>query len=249
MTTPSARLSCAAGGASGGLPRPYPPPRGEFPPTMPIPHDPAPGEGPSPTVLGVLGGIASGKSAVARLLAGEEGIVVSADELAHGALAHPEVLAAIREAFGEGVLGPDGEVDRPALAREVFSDPERRALLESWIHPRVRASILTALEEAEARRRPRVVLDIPLLLENDPQHGLVSRCDHLIFVDAPAARRDQRAVLGRGWEPGEVARREALQLPLSEKRRRADAVIVNDGSLEELAASVRQCLADLGLPA
>jgi dephospho-CoA kinase len=206
----------------------------------------ATGPGGSRTVvLGVLGGIASGKSRVAAALAGSEGVVVSADALAHEALADPEIRARVAEAFGAHVLDADGAVDRPALARVVFSDPAARRRLEGWIHPYVRARIWAALEEARRTGRPRVVLDVPLLLENDAEHGLARASDH--FVDVDAAERDRRAVRTRGWSPGEVARREAAQLPLAEKRRRSDVVVQNDGTLAELDAAIAAALAELGL--
>lgn len=201
----------------------------------------------APIVLGVLGGIASGKSRVAAGLAGPQGVVIAADALAHAALAAPEVRSEVAAAFGPGVLGADGAVDRAALAAIVFRDPEARRRLEGWIHPWVRARISTALEDARREGRPRVVLDVPLLLENDAEHGLARACDHLVFVDVDAATRDARAVTTRGWEAGEVARREAAQLPLSEKRRRADVVVANDGSLRDLDAAIAAALAELGL--
>jgi dephospho-CoA kinase len=90
-----------------------------------------------------------------------------------------------------------------------------------------------------------VVLDVPLLLENDAEHGLARACDALVFVDADAKVRDERAVARRGWASGELARREALQLPLAHKRDRADFVIRNDLGLDELRAAVGQVLAQI----
>lgn len=234
-------------------------PRGRWPPPPPGRHtlgvqDPA-ARGPTPArprasrtvVLGVLGGVASGKSAAARLLAGPAGVVLSADAAAHAALAEPEVVEAIRAAFGPGVIGADGAVDRPALAAVVFRDPEARRRLEGWIHPRVRATLRAALEAARVEGRPRVVLDVPLLLEHDAQHGLARACDHLVFIEVADAERERRAARSRGWQPGEVLRREAAQLPLDQKRRRADVVVPNDGTPEDLAAAVAAALAELGL--
>lgn len=212
---------------------------------MPAPTSSTPPTPPTPVVLGVLGGIASGKSAVAARLAGPDGTVISADALAHEALA--ELASRVEAELGPGLLDPDGRVDRTALARRVFDDAEARSRLEGWIHPRVRARILAVLAEAEEQGVPRVVLDVPLLLENDAQHGLVARCHHLVFVDAPLAERDRRAVEHRGWEPGEVQHREATQLPLETKRSRADLVVENKGGLEELNAAVDRALAQAGL--
>jgi len=201
-----------------------------------------------PRILGVLGGIASGKSAAARLLAGPQGEVLSADALAHAALDSAEVRAKVRTRFGPAALLPDGRVNRAVLAQAVF-DPERgpalRAELESWIHPLVRDRILERLEAARVAGVPRVVLDVPLLLENDAQHGLAQLCDALVFVDVPDDERDRRAQRERGWAPGEVFRREATQLPLADKARRAHHVITNHRGLPELERAVQDLLARL----
>lgn len=195
-----------------------------------------------PPVWGVLGGIASGKSRVAELLAGPRGVVVDADRLAHEALDEPAVRERIRARFGPDVFRPGGGVDRARLSREVFGDPEARAALEGWVHPRVRERIASALARARQEGARRVVLDVPLLLENAGQHGLLALCDRLVFVDAPAEVRERRAMAARGWAAGELARREAAQLPLDEKRSRADHVIENDGDLAALAATVSDLL-------
>ena len=89
----------------------------------------------------------------------------------------------------------------------------------------------------------RVVLDVPLLLENDARHGFVRLCSALVFVEADLGHRDQRAQRSRSWKPGEVTRREASQLPLAEKRERADFVVQNDGTPAELEAQVARILA------
>ena len=194
---------------------------------------------PSGAVIGVLGGIASGKSFVARQLAGDRGLVIDADLLAHEVLKSQELTELVTEAFGSGALGEDRRPDRGALAQRVFDDPAARAQLEGWIHPRVRAKIQVALDEAAAQEIGPVVLDVPLLLENDAEHGLVDKCDHLVFIESDLEARDQRAVLSREWSPGEVARREQSQHSLADKKARADYTIENRGSLDELDQSVR----------
>ena len=196
---------------------------------------------PVPMVIGILGGIASGKSLAAKLLVGPSGRVIDADSLAHEVLASDEVTSLVRDHFGSEALGPDGRPDRPALARIVFDDPGARKLLESWTHPRVRAMILARLEEARAEGIAKVALDVPLLLENDEAHHFVGHCDALVFVDCDDAERARRAAQ-RGWSPDELARREAAQLPLSEKKRRADHVLPNSGSTAELEGAVRDAL-------
>ncbi len=200
---------------------------------------------PSAPVIGILGGIASGKSRVALAIAGSGGTVIDADSLAHEVLASDEVTALVVNAYGEEVLGSDGRPDRAVLAQSVFKDPSERERLEGWIHPRVRAKIQVALDEAKARNSGPVVLDVPLLLENDEEHGLATQCDHLVFVECDLDSRDQRAVSSRAWSPGEVARREQSQLPVAEKQERADHTIENRGSLEDLDRSVRLLLEQL----
>lgn len=198
---------------------------------------------PTTTVFGVLGGIASGKSAVAHALAGPGGLVLDADRMAHAALASDEGRARVLERWGRGVLGADGRPDRRSVAERVFGAPAELAWLEGWIHPAVRVRMHAELEAARAAGVPRVALDVPLLLENDQSHGLVAQCDALVFVDAPDELREERARRTRGWAAGELARREALLLPLEIKRARAEHVILNRGDLAELSAAVARLLA------
>ena len=210
------------------------------PTSGPPPH--ASGDRSSTLVLGVLGGIASGKSAVARLLVGPEGELIDADELAHRALEQPEVLARVRARFGADVLDSEGRPDRAAIARLAFQSADDRRALEGWIHPVVRVRIRELLGAARSRGAPRVVLDVPLLLENEADHGLASLCDELVFVHADEGERERRAMRERGWSPGEMARRESSQLPLTEKRARAHHLIENNGDLERLKAAVLSLL-------
>jgi dephospho-CoA kinase len=198
-----------------------------------------------PFVIGVLGGIASGKSWVAARLAGPDGVLIDADAIAREVLESPELRVELARAFGPGVLSSDGRPDREALARRVFDSPAERARLEALTHPRIRARIRALLDGARARRVPRVVLDVPLLLENAAAHGLCEECHELLFVDSDPPARARRAAEARGWDPGEVARREAQQLPLEEKRARAHFVIGNRGSLDELEAQVLDHLAQI----
>lgn len=197
-----------------------------------------------PLVVGLLGGIASGKSRVAARLRRHGAALLDADALAHAALFDPAVVAALRARHGDAILASDGTPDRAALGRVVFGRPEQLAHLESLIHPRVRAQIDSAVERhLAARDVPAIVLDVPLLLEREE---LVRRCDLLLFVDASAADRDARAVAARGWAAGEVARREEHQRPLAEKLARADVVFRNDGAPEALDAAVESWLAANG---
>lgn len=175
-------------------------------------------------------------------MAGNSGLVLDADELVSELFSQEEFRLQVAKAFGPGVLSANGRIDRTALARAVFADQAARTLLESWTHPPVRAELRARLEAARNAGVPRVVLDVPLLLENDREHRLGAECDALIFVDSPARLRDARAILSRGWMSGEVARREAAQLPLAEKRARAQHVIVNDTDRAHLESAVADVL-------
>lgn len=210
-------------------------------PPSPPPHSAA------PLVVGVLGGIASGKSLVARLLAGDGGAVVDADRLAREVLESPEVRSRLRERFGDEVFDERGEILRDALARRVFARAEDRKALESWTHPAVRARISAEVAALRSAGRSPIVLDVPLLAENDAEHGLARACDALVFVEVDRAERERRARTTRGWEPGELSRREAAQLPLDRKRALATHVISNRTDTNDLAAAVQRLRRELGL--
>jgi len=209
-------------------------------PTMPaIPDaagaEPAPFRPRTPVVIGLLGGIAAGKSAVAGLFAARGLVVVDADQEARQVAADPAVLAEVARQLGPGLV-VDGQLDRAATSALVFQDPAARGRLEAIFHPRIRARVLQALDAARATGRS-VLLDAPLLLEG----GLIAWCDHVVFVDAAAAVRAARAA-ARGWAAGELARREAAQAPLADKRARADSVVQNDGDLTTTEAQVAELL-------
>ena len=211
--------------------------------SSPTPQDPTRAS----LVVGVVGGIASGKSAVARLLAGKDGVVIDADRIAREVLESPGVRFELLTAFGGRVFDLDGKPDRATIARTVFANPAARAKLEAFTHPPIRAKIRAELQAARKAGVPVVVLDVPLLLENDAGHGLLAECDETVFVDASDALREARASASRGWRPGEVARREAAQMPLPVKRARAGRVVENRGSLAELESSVERLALELGL--
>jgi dephospho-CoA kinase len=209
------------------------------PPTLPF------RPGARPQLVGVVGGIASGKSTVAAELAGPGGRVISADALAHAALAAPDLRERLVERFGAAALRPDGSPDRAYLGARAFADPQLRRALESWIHPRVRARIVALMLEAQADRCPRVILDVPLLLENDPEHGLARACDQIVYVATELSAREARAAATRGWASGEVARRESAQLAQPLKRARAQFQIDNHGELAALRAECARVRAEL----
>lgn len=193
-------------------------------------------------VIGLAGGVGSGKSTVARVLASLGCVVLDADVLAKAALDRPEVRATLRQWWGDGVLGADGRVDRAAVGRVVFEDAAQRERLEKLIHPIVHAE-RARLRGEHLAAGPVVafVEDAPLLFEA----GMDRECDAVIFVDAPREVRVERVRRTRGWDEAELARREKNQWPLDIKRSRADYVVVNAADQAQLEADVRGILSKI----
>jgi dephospho-CoA kinase len=183
--------------------------------------------------VGLTGGIGAGKSAVAARLAELGAIVIDADRLAREVVEPgTDGLAEIVAEFGDGVLGPDGALDRPALGRLVFGDAEKRRRLESIIHPRVRAR--TGEIHAAAPDGSVVVNDVPLLVEA----GLAGGYELVIVVLADVGTRIGRLTSSRGMSVDEARERIAAQATDDQRRAVADIVIVNDGSLADLHRQV-----------
>ncbi len=183
--------------------------------------------------VGLTGGIGAGKSTVAARLAELGALVLDAD-LAARAVVEPgtEGLAAVVEAFGPEVLGPDGALDRAALARLVFADEARRAELNAIVHPRVRRWM--AERTAAAPQGAVVVQDIPLLVES----GLMPLFDVVVVVDARDETRIDRLVRLRGMAREQAEARIAAQAPRERRNAEADHVIENDGTELDLVEAV-----------
>jgi len=192
---------------------------------------------PRSVVLGLTGGVASGKSTVATMLEDLGATVIDADRLAHEALELPKVQRWLRARWGGEVFDRHGRPDRARIGQIVFADPDALGKLTRLVHPPVIRKIRTLLRETMKKRRcPMVVIDAPLLIEAD----LDRWCDAVVFIDAARARRAARARSARGWSAAELARREALQRPLDEKRRRALYVLDNNGGRRQLRAAVKR---------
>jgi len=189
-------------------------------------------------ILGLLGGVASGKSLVSRQLAEMGAAVLDADRAGHEALRLPCVEDAARRRWGDAVFGPDGHIDRSRLAEIVFAPPpdgpKEREFLETLTHPEI-GRRLSALAEAQKAVAPLGVLDAALILEA----GWDRLCDYFAFIDVPQEVRLARA-LERGWTEGDFAAREAAQESLDSKRARADVIIDNSGSAEHTQAQVQR---------
>ncbi|MEV5128020.1 dephospho-CoA kinase [Streptomyces decoyicus] len=184
--------------------------------------------------VGLTGGIGAGKSEVSRLLASYGAVIVDADKIAREVV-EPGTpgLAAVVAEFGDGVLTPDGSLDRPKLGGIVFSDPEKLKALNAIVHPLVGAR--SAELEASAGPDAVVVHDVPLLTEN----GLAPLYDLVVVVDAAVATQLDRLVRLRGMAEDEAKSRMAAQATREQRLAVADLVIDNDGPLEALEPQVR----------
>lgn len=189
-------------------------------------------------VLGIAGGIGSGKSAVAAAAAHLGCVVVDSDKESRAALDRTDVKDALVGWWGGSVLDESGAVDRKKVAEIVFRDPAQRQRLEGLLHPLVRQSRAEMVKRAAARGVRVVIVDAPLLFEA----GVDRECDAVVFVDAPEAIRLERVRQTRGWTKEELERREAAQLDLVEKRRRCRYVVTNSGDQAALAAAVESVL-------
>jgi dephospho-CoA kinase len=190
----------------------------------------------------LIGGIGSGKSTAAGILRERGAYVIDADEQGHRVLREPAVRDEIVAQFGTAIVSAsrsriDGlpEIDRRLLASIVFNDPAARRALEAIVHPRMRADFVSEIAVCARQGRCRlIVLDAAILLEahwND-------LCDLVVFIEAPADVRLERVASQRGLSKSAVESRERAQWSCTEKRRRADVVVVNDKGLDELRAEV-----------
>ena len=193
-------------------------------------------------VFGLTGGIGSGKSAVAQRLRTLGVPVINADELARVAVERGSAgLTQITEYFGPEVLTSTGELNRAELAKIVFKDPEARSMLDSIVHPIVRKLAAERFHEVSERGEPLACYEVPLLYE-----GGLERIYHpVVVVSAPLALREQRIAQRDGFDSTQIAARIAAQMPLEEKVRRADYVLENSGTVEELAEGTDKMLAAL----
>lgn len=195
-----------------------------------------------PIVIGIAGGIGSGKSAFAHALARQGLDVVDADTEAKEALEREDVRSRVEATWGSGVISSHGGVDRRALASIVFADEDERRRLEAILHPIVRSRCEELVSASERNGSRGVVIDAPLLFEV----GLDAWCDAVVFVDADPEVRLERLSRTRGWDEAEIERREAAQLPLGEKRRRCRFVVQNNSGdlsvLEEEAVRIYDIL-------
>jgi dephospho-CoA kinase len=184
-------------------------------------------------LVGLTGGIGSGKSSVSTLLATKGAVIVDADAIVRE-VQEPgsPVIAALAEAFGPDVVAADGSLDRQAVAQIVFTDPDALKKLNAIVHPAVGAEMNRRIVEQRTTSHV-VVLDIPLLTEN-PREGLQAR----IVVDVPEEVQVERLVRFRGFDEGDARARMSRQATREQRLASADFVVDNSGSPEDLLTQV-----------
>jgi dephospho-CoA kinase len=190
-------------------------------------------------ILGIVGGIGSGKSAVADAMQKLGGHVIAADPMGHAALKQPDIKAKLVERWGDGILDDNGDADRKKVAAIVFADPRELLALEALVFPYIEQRIIAEIGHAKSSAHGKfIILDAAIMMETSWHR----HCDKLVFVEAPRELRLARLKDKRGWSEAELTKREDAQMSLDEKKRRADALIVNDGPIEKVASQVQELL-------
>ncbi|MGX1263466.1 dephospho-CoA kinase [Rossellomorea marisflavi] len=195
-------------------------------------------------IIGLTGGIASGKSTVSAFLKEKGYTIIDADLAARMVVevGQPAYLAIV-EAFGKGILQENGQIDRAALGAIIFNDPTKRNLLNGIVHPAVRSMMLSHKDEAIENGKQTIIMDIPLLFESD----LTWMVDRTIVVTVEEEVQLNRLMKRNELSEEEAASRISSQLPLREKAEKADAVIDNNGAVEDTLKQVEALLTAWGL--
>ncbi|MBP90924.1 MAG: dephospho-CoA kinase [Planctomycetaceae bacterium] len=190
-------------------------------------------------VIGILGGVASGKSLVADQLRRLGAEILNADQVGHEVLREAEVIKALRERWRDDVIDREGQINRAAVAKIVFASPpdgpEQLAFLEQITHPRIGLRLSQQIEELSRRETEVVVLDAPVMLKA----GWDQFCDHILFVETEQSIRRERA-RRRGWIDEAFAAREDAQKSLEKKRSVSGYVIDNSGTREETLEQIKE---------
>ncbi len=188
-------------------------------------------------VIGLAGGIGAGKSSAAQVFKVLGAAVIDFDQLAHAQLRRPDVIAKLRQWWGDGVLAPGGGIDHQAVASIVFGDQAQLSKLEGFLYPRLAQrgeELLAAYGSAPEVRA--VVLDAAKLYES----GLHKLCDAIVFIEADRTLRLRRVAAARGWTNTELLRREKLQNALDRKRETADYVVINHSGIDDLRPQIER---------
>jgi dephospho-CoA kinase len=184
-------------------------------------------------IVGLTGGIGSGKTTVAALFGQKGAFVIDTDEIAREVVRPPSsLLQTLRAEFGESVVGDDGQLDRNALARMIFSDERKRTRLNQLMHPEILKRVLSLIGTQPPNRV--VVVVVPLLFESNFE----SNCDRVVAVIAPPDIRRQRIAERDGLTGSDIEARMRAQLPDAQYEQRADILVRNDGNLTALGHEV-----------
>ena len=184
-------------------------------------------------IVGLTGGIGSGKTAVSNYLAQLGVDVVDADVIAHKSVSHgTEALSQIHQRYGDDILLDDGSLNRSALRNKVFNNEDERLWLEGLLHPLIRQTLLSELEAVQSHYG---LLVAPLLLEN----GLDQYCQRVLIVDVPEELQIERSMLRDGSDEANIKSIIEAQIPRTERLQKADDVVLNDQSLDHLYQQVQ----------
>jgi len=191
----------------------------------------------SKPVIGLLGGIGAGKSTVAAELGRLGCAVIDADRIGHELLDETAVQQEIRRQWGDAVFTPGGQVDREALGRIVFSDPEQLERLNALLHPRIYQAIVREIAQAQRDQEAvAIVLDAAVMVEA----GWEKLCSHLVFVEADPTERSERVRRARGWDEQLWRQREKMQISLDKKRGKCQYTLGNRSSEPHLRERIRR---------
>ena len=194
-------------------------------------------------IVGLTGGVASGKTAVSRVLREEGAYIIDADQIARElVLPHKPAWNELVRAFGKEILQEDGSIHRRKLADKVFTDPEQRKVLNQILHPRIKEEMDRRTKEI-GQKDPEaiVVIDAPLLVEL----GVYRKVDQLIVITSTQMQQMERLKERDGRSPEEALRLFSSQMPVEEKVKLADFVIRNEGSLEETKKRAKEVFKEL----
>lgn len=187
-------------------------------------------------VIGLTGGIAAGKSTVSAALREAGAVVIDADQIGHQAYrAGTETYAALVEAFGPGIVGADGEIDRRTLGAIVFADPQQRRRLQDIVWPRMKAMLRQQLDELRAAGTAIAVVEAAVLIEA----GWLDLVDEVWVVQVPEAIAMQRLMARNGFSADDARARIRAQLSNEERARYAQVIIDNSGSVEDARRQVQ----------
>lgn len=206
------------------------------------PSDSGRGEPKRKPLIGIVGGIASGKSTVAREFGKLGCAVIDADQMVHTLLDDPSVKDEIVHLLGPAILGPDGRIDRRMMGQRVFADRRELTAIDAIIHPRVlgRTEAMIAQYQKDDSVAA-IVLDMPLLIDV----GWADRCDRVLFVDCALSRRIERASRDGTLTEQDIKIRENFQISLDEKAKLADNTIDNNSELSTLVRQIKTIFSEI----